>query len=293
METDYLLQGRINNINVSIKSYQYQYILYTDLVLKKKSQSFSHPNYENIITELIKFHKNSGMACSTEHCKNYTVYVCQNVEWKRSIYPNLLGQTLLEAEPLASLFWHQIHTISCSSEFQFLVCSVLAPPCIPGVTAPIPPCRELCDLAVAQCLPIMKQYGLTWPENSFQCQDFPLSHQSPCLYFRHGEIVYPPGVISGCEDAKTHDDLPDSSPSDNDYDEFYIDYDTATVTKTFASTLKTIEDSEDFLNKANSIRLSIPKLDPGPTLDKPPTSVTEFPDELGILNEKEYYSNHG
>ena len=183
------------------------------------------------------------------------MYVCNNVEWKSSVFPNLLNQSLPESEYLASQFWHQLHTISCDLEFQFLVCSILSPPCIPGVTEPIPPCRELCQLSLAQCLPLMRKYGLSWPDESFFCEDLPYTHEQPCLYFREGQVIYPPGVMTDCANKNFREGLPESSDSTSEYDDFYIDYDTATVTKT-ASTISTLKNNYEEpleLPKASSL----------------------------------------
>lgn len=151
--------------------------------------------------------------CSTEHCQDVGVWACSDVEWTQAIFPNLLGQGPREAEPLASMFWHQLHTIHCSHEFRFVVCGVLAPPCAAGLTKPLPPCREVCDSAMEQCLPIMEKYYLSWPNETFTCQQLPYSHQEPCLRYHQGEVVFPPGVNTDC----SHQEY---DYADYDYDEY-------------------------------------------------------------------------
>ncbi|KAK7078879.1 hypothetical protein SK128_008025 [Halocaridina rubra] len=150
--------------------------------------------------------------CSTEQCQDVGVWACSDVEWKQAIFPNLLGQGPQEAEPMASNFWHQLHTIGCSSEFRFVVCGLLAPPCAPGLTKPLPPCREVCDSALQQCLPKMEQFYLTWPENTFTCNQFPYSHQEPCLRYHQGQVVFPPGINTDCS-SKDHKDSYDHLPA--------------------------------------------------------------------------------
>ncbi|XP_042221756.1 uncharacterized protein LOC121866215 [Homarus americanus] len=149
--------------------------------------------------------------CDTDHCQDVGVWACSGVEWTHAIFPNLLGQGPREAEPVASKFWHQLHTIACSHEFRFVVCGVLAPPCAPGLTKPLPPCREVCDSAMKQCLPIMEKYYLFWPEDTFTCQELPYSHQEPCLRYHQGQVVFPPGVNTDC----SHQDY---SYEDYDYE---------------------------------------------------------------------------
>lgn len=142
--------------------------------------------------------------CDDAHCQEVGLWACRGVEWDRALFPNLLGQGPREAEGTAAKFWYQVNTLGCSQEFRFVVCSLLAPPCRPGVDKPLPPCREVCESALRQCLPVMERNLLTWPKNTFTCPMLPFSHERPCLRYHQGQVVFPSTYASLCATHHHH-----------------------------------------------------------------------------------------
>lgn len=210
-----------------------------------------------------------GAGCKTDHCsEDVGVFACSQVEWKAALYPNTLGQGPRQAEPIASKFWHQLHTIDCGRDFRFVVCSLLAPPCRAGVTKPLPPCREICEAAVDHCLPIMTKNYLTWPDDTFNCHQLPYSNQEPCLKYRDGEVIFPQEFNQDC--------------SKHDYEYFYDNY--SYEDGNYLDHLPTLEVDDDDEGGDD---------DPQPDSQGSGDGIDSTVWDIDFVpNEEEYYDNH-
>ncbi|XP_072049299.1 uncharacterized protein [Amphiura filiformis] len=94
-----------------------------------------------------------------------------------TMYPNFIGHNEQGSAEYLTIMVEDVVFIECSPFLKFFVCLAVAPMCTP-VPVPIPPCRELCEMATAPCLEYMEKEGIVWPEE-LACENFPPSSVSP------------------------------------------------------------------------------------------------------------------
>lgn len=96
--------------------------------------------------------------------------LCQNIQYNKTIFPNLLGHSRQEEAALEVHQFIPLIKIDCSPDLKLFLCSIYAPLCT-ILDYPIPPCRSLC-LSARNCEKIMKTFDFMWPEN-LECSKFP------------------------------------------------------------------------------------------------------------------------
>lgn len=67
----------------------------------------------------------------------------------------------------------------CSDYLQFFLCAIFTPICTPDIDEAVPPCRNVCEKARNDCLPIIQsKYNQTWP---IDCNEFPDYDSDVCI----------------------------------------------------------------------------------------------------------------
>ncbi|XP_054637904.1 atrial natriuretic peptide-converting enzyme-like [Dunckerocampus dactyliophorus] len=136
----------------------------------------------------------STYSCEKDHgssvtsagsCQSITIPFCKDLPYTETIMPNALGhKTQQEATLYFSTFYTLVHT-DCSPHLKTFLCSVFTPECVAGIARP--PCRTLCEQARSGCEPVLKQFGLSWPEtlgceafSTASCQHYAASSGGTC-----------------------------------------------------------------------------------------------------------------
>ncbi|XP_061575205.1 secreted frizzled-related protein 2-like [Cololabis saira] len=99
--------------------------------------------------------------------------LCQGIGYRRMWIPNLLGHDSLKEAQQQSAAWLPLVSKLCHGDTQKFLCSLFAPVCLqPELSAPVSPCRSLCEAVRDGCVPVMSAFGFPWPQ-MFNCTRFP------------------------------------------------------------------------------------------------------------------------
>ncbi|KAK2881740.1 hypothetical protein Q8A67_019008 [Cirrhinus molitorella] len=101
-----------------------------------------------------------------------TMGLCSGIGYGEMRLPNLLGHDSAREAQQQSAAWMPLLGKHCHPDTRRFLCSLFAPVCLPEVTAPVSPCRSLCEAVRDACLPVMSAFGFPWPE-MFNCSRFP------------------------------------------------------------------------------------------------------------------------
>ncbi|XP_022916616.2 frizzled-4-like [Onthophagus taurus] len=113
-------------------------------------------------------------------CERITVSMCQGIQYKWTMMPNLLGHTTqLDANIMLENF-KGILNDQCSPYLRLFVCSVYVPLCSEHLPRAVPACRGLCEQVKTDCLPTLQRLNLSWPEE-FNCSRFHEYSEQPNL----------------------------------------------------------------------------------------------------------------
>ena len=106
-------------------------------------------------------------------CEEIKIPMCQSIGYNLTYMPNMFNHDTQEAADLeVNNFWPVVNQ-KCSPDLRYFLCSVYAPMCQQDVTRRVPPCRSLCKSARKGCLPLVRPFGLSWPERMRRCRNFP------------------------------------------------------------------------------------------------------------------------
>ncbi|XP_029721143.2 frizzled-like [Aedes albopictus] len=111
-------------------------------------------------------------------CEPITIPFCTDIQYNKTIMPNLLGHAKQEEAALEVHQFIPLVKIDCSPDLKFFLCSLYAPVCT-ILNYPIPPCRSLCESARV-CESIMRTFDFQWPEN-LECTKFPVDGKELCV----------------------------------------------------------------------------------------------------------------
>uniref|UniRef100_A0A8D7ZZ98 Frizzled n=1 Tax=Culex pipiens TaxID=7175 RepID=A0A8D7ZZ98_CULPI len=111
-------------------------------------------------------------------CEPITIPFCTDIQYNKTIMPNLIGHTKQEEAALEVHQFIPLVKIDCSPDLKFFLCTLYAPVCT-ILNYPIPPCRSLCESARV-CETIMRTFDFQWPEN-LECSKFPEDGKELCV----------------------------------------------------------------------------------------------------------------
>ncbi|XP_038078482.1 uncharacterized protein LOC119745889 isoform X3 [Patiria miniata] len=114
-----------------------------------------------------------------DQCERITVSMCPSaMGYNQTLMPNSLGhQTVRDAE-LQLMTLSPVVEFGCSPHFSSFVCSLYLPRCN---SAPVLPCRELCEKARNGCTEVLLEFGFQWPEQ-LTCEDLPSHNDGATCY---------------------------------------------------------------------------------------------------------------
>ncbi|CAL9683851.1 unnamed protein product [Knipowitschia caucasica] len=101
-----------------------------------------------------------------------TLVLCHGIGYRQMRLPNLLGHDSLREAQQQSAAWMPLVSKLCHRDTKKFLCSMFAPVCLPELSAPVSPCRSLCEAVRDGCVPVMSAFGFPWPE-MFNCTRFP------------------------------------------------------------------------------------------------------------------------
>ena len=122
-------------------------------------------------------------------CQPIELDMCKAMPYNLTKMPNLLHHSTQGNANLALEPYQQLVDTGCSRHLVFFLCSVFAPMCNDHFRQEaIPPCRDVCRKARADCEPVMLRYNVSWPRQ-LDCGQFP--------QFDRGVCISPDAIISG------------------------------------------------------------------------------------------------
>lgn len=106
-----------------------------------------------------------GQIRKTWSCEKVTIPLCNDVGYNITRMPNLLGHETQQQAQQELMQYQPLIKVGCASQLKFFLCSAHVPLCTEKIDIQISSCRPLCEYVKRQCLPVLKKYGLPWPEN--------------------------------------------------------------------------------------------------------------------------------
>nr|CDS30857.1 frizzled [Hymenolepis microstoma] len=99
--------------------------------------------------------------------------ICQNLEYKDTIMPNLVKMTSQEEAAKRMIDYKSLLNVNCSHFLKLFLCTIYFPMCDPVLqSSAIKPCKSLCIHVRNRCEPIMQQFNFSWP-TELNCDDLP------------------------------------------------------------------------------------------------------------------------
>ncbi|XP_038078483.1 uncharacterized protein LOC119745889 isoform X4 [Patiria miniata] len=116
---------------------------------------------------------------TNDRCEDISVSWCRSaLGYNQTAMPNSLGhQFVIDAEMQLVTFTPVVQN-GCSPHFSSFICSLYLPSCY---SAPVLPCRELCEEARNGCAEVLLEFGFQWPEQ-LACEDLPSHNDGATCY---------------------------------------------------------------------------------------------------------------
>ena len=127
-------------------------------------------------------------------CEFITLNHCTNLDYNRTILPNLLNHfQQLDAERDLDQFSMILQT-NCSVNLRYFLCFLYVPVC-KTENGPLPPCQSLCLTSKEECKSVMQQLNFKWPSH-LSCHLFPHpSKHSICATADFIETLFNTNVV--------------------------------------------------------------------------------------------------
>lgn len=119
---------------------------------------------------------------SLRTCEPIRVEMCKNFGYNMTGMPNLGGNDLQQEANYCLKTFDPLIQYGCSKHLKLFLCSVYVPMCTEKVENPIGPCRGLCENVYTKCIPVLENFGFSWPE-ALNCTRFPIenNHEHMCM----------------------------------------------------------------------------------------------------------------
>ena len=114
-------------------------------------------------------------------CEPIQLPMCQHMKYNMTRMPNLLHHSSQENAKLAIEQFQPLVDKNCSEVLLFFLCAMYAPICTVNFqSAPIPPCRGVCEKARKGCEHIVNSHNISWPDY-LDCSHLPRYDRGVCV----------------------------------------------------------------------------------------------------------------
>lgn len=104
-------------------------------------------------------------------CEKVTIPICDDVGYNITRMPNLMGHETQQEAQNELRQYRPLIKYGCASQLKFFLCSAYVPMCTEKIDITISSCRPLCEYVKSRCVPVLKQFGISWPAN-LNCSRF-------------------------------------------------------------------------------------------------------------------------
>ena len=104
-------------------------------------------------------------------CEKVTIPICQDMGYNITRMPNRIGHETQQEAQLELDTYRPLIEFGCASQLKFFLCSVYVPMCTEQIDVLISSCRPLCEHVKRRCVPVLKQFGISWAAN-LNCSRF-------------------------------------------------------------------------------------------------------------------------
>lgn len=121
------------------------------------------------LTGLVAF--SQGFRTKGWKCEKITSSFCDNLGYNSTRMPNMLGHDTQSEAENQILQFEALVKYQCASQLKFFLCSAYFPLCTELVEEMVTSCRPLCEFVRKKCLPVLEEFGVSWPGN-LNCSKF-------------------------------------------------------------------------------------------------------------------------
>lgn len=104
-------------------------------------------------------------------CEWITSAMCTDLGYNKTRMPNMLGHDSQDEAEKELKQFDPLINYNCATQLKFFLCSAYFPMCTEMVDVMITSCRPLCEFVRKKCLPVLSEFGISWPP-SLNCSKF-------------------------------------------------------------------------------------------------------------------------